>query len=245
MLEITIFNSFSFFCALWPVKVCKFFTLLNICGSNPEWHLTSADSCTNIFQVFKMIHARLMATKILSQLCLTMWPGHCSMFMGPGFCFYAAVIIGPCSDSHPLTAALCSKAAFFALCDNTLTLIITAHFHPRYSEIENSFQPSGNIRGFRVSRILRSGIVTELWDAAGHWTFQMIRGFVPVHRGSKISSYFALTREVKYVSLSLFTYPPERVHRKYSSQERNLQNMTNWRHLLTLESDETRCLEPI
>ena len=58
------------------------------------------------------------------------------MFMGPGFCFYAAVIIGPCSDSHPLTAALCSKAAFFALCDNTLTLIITAHFHPRYSEIE-------------------------------------------------------------------------------------------------------------
>ena len=136
MLEITIFNSFSFFCALWPVKVCKFFTLLNICGSNPEWHLTSADSCTNIFQVFKMIHTPLMATKILSQLCLTMWPGHCSMFMGPGFCFYAAVIIGPCSDSHPLTAALCSKAAFFALCDNTLTLIITAHFHPRYSEIE-------------------------------------------------------------------------------------------------------------
>ena len=31
----------------------------------------------------------------------------------------------------------------------------------------------------------------------------------------------------------------------FRPRERNLQNMTNWRHLPTLESDETRCLKSI
>ena len=169
------------------------------------------------------------------------------MFTGPGFCFYAAAITGACSDSHPLTAAvslLCSSGRL-SLNSWTIHRTLIIHAHPtsvfyKYSEIFNLQDISASPEIIEV----RDEAVTELLDDTGQWTFQMIRGFVPFLWLRDILIFCSDARsEICFLEI-IYLSSRESAQEIFES-EKNLQNMTNWRHSLTQESDETSCLKSI